>query len=46
VSARESRALAEIRDAAQALRAEGHTDEAFEYFESALAAVLQRNGGL
>jgi transposase len=33
----------QIREAAQALLAEGRTEEAFEYFLAALAAVLRKN---
>jgi transposase len=46
MSAQESHALQQIRDAAQGLLTEGRTEEAFEYFEAALAAVLRRNAEL
>jgi transposase len=46
MSAHESHALQQIRDAAQGLLTEGRTEEAFEYFEAALAAVLRRNAEL
>jgi transposase len=38
-----SSALTQVRETAQALAAEGRTEEAFDYFAAALAAVLRKN---